>query len=70
MNSTEKNLIEKSESRIRDFYRTIGIGLLIAILLNQYGTPSGYYIIVGIGIARIIQIFTIILMNSSRKDYE
>ena len=70
MNSTEKNLIAKSESRIRDFYRTIGIGLLIAILLNQYGTPSGYYIIVGIGIARIIQIFTIILMNSSRKDYE
>jgi hypothetical protein len=70
MNNTEKNLIAKSESRIRDFYRTIGIGLLIAILLNQYGTPSGYYIIVGIGIARIIQIFTIILMNSSRKDYE
>ena len=69
MNNTEKNLIAKSESRIRDFYRTIGIGLLIAILLNQYGTPSGFYIIVGLGIARIIQIFTIIFMYPSKEDY-
>lgn len=70
MNNIETNKQLKSDNNIRDFYRFLTIGLLITILIQQYGTPSGAYIIVGLGISRIIQILIIIFSHPSKEDYE